>query len=121
MKALAGLALLVVTVAGCGLARDAHIAYTRGNLNSLEVGMSREQVVAVMGQPRGKEAVGATEYLLYRTESPDVDVYGMVGVRGDRDLTPVVLVNGRVVGWGRSYYDHTIRAKIENDVTVRQR
>jgi len=98
------------------------ISQTRTSLNKLEVGMTRQEVVAIMGEPRSREAIGNTEFLLYRTEAPKaVDIYGVMGVQSDRELTPVAIVNGRVSGWGRNYYDNAIRTQVNADVTVRSR
>ena len=106
------IAALMMSLAGCGAAVDGVNLYTsstnRSSLNKLEVGMSREQVLAIMGDPYKREAVGRNEFLLYRTET-----YG----NDDSTYTPIVLVNGRVTGWGRNFYDDVRRAEL----TIKQR
>jgi hypothetical protein len=99
-------------LAGCGAVVDGANLYTsstnRGGLNQLAVGMTKEEVIAIMGTPHKREAIGRHEFLLYRTET-----YG----DGDRSFTPVVIVDGRLTGWGRNFYDDVRRA----DLTIRQR
>jgi len=56
-----------------------------------------------MGNPEKREVYGRTEFLMYTT--------------GNFTLTPIAIVDGRLLGWGRRYYDDTIKA----NATVRQR
>ena len=60
-------------------------------------------MIAIMGTPHNREADGRAEFLAYRTET-----YG----DGDWSYTPVVLVDGRVTGWGRNFYDNVRRSEI---------
>jgi hypothetical protein len=76
--------------------------------NKLQVGMTREQGNAAMGQPEKREAYGRTDFLMYRTNLNTID---------DIAFTPIAIVDGRVAGWGRNYYDNALKA----DVTMRQR
>lgn len=112
-------AAFAAVLAGCGMVRDAMIPDTRANLTKLELGMTREQVIALLGEPRSKEASDGVEYFMYRTEPPvqGRDVYGVASVGNDREVTPVAFKDGRVIGWGRNFYDSRIKA----DVTVRNR
>lgn len=70
---------------------------TSSIINSVELGMTKSEVVAVMGDPVSVSAKGATEYLNYAlSETSDDAYYGFT--------TPyyVRLVNGRVDAYGRS-------------------
>jgi hypothetical protein len=73
------------------------------NTIMLQVGMTRDEVVATMGKPQIREAYGRTEILIYRTDL-------LIGPQ-TVDFTPVVLVNGKVTGWGREIYDETRRKR----------
>ena len=72
----------------------------------VEVGMTQNQVVSILGEPRMREAYGGTEFLIYRTGShstPD-------------ELMPIAIVNGRVTGIGRNVYDNVVRSKAQSDL-----
>jgi outer membrane protein assembly factor BamE (lipoprotein component of BamABCDE complex) len=97
-------------VVGCGLVTANR---NRDALLSLQVGMSRDEVINMMGQPSKREAYGSTEYLLYKTDT--------TGQSERADFTPVAITNGKVVGWGRNYYENAVRSKIDADITVKQR
>jgi hypothetical protein len=96
---------VALATTGCGVLNAIQARSNNANLMKLEVGMSRNQVLQLMGQPDKREAYGNSEFLIYRTPS---DFF-----------TPIAIVDGKVVGWGRNYYDNAIRSKIEADVTVR--
>jgi hypothetical protein len=92
------------------------IQKTRGNLNNLEVGMTKDQVIAVMGRPHTREVFPdetghSVEVLIYITEYTDA------GSIPDSDKTPICLRDGKVTGWGRNFYDRTQK----HDITIRQR
>lgn len=118
MRALGGAlaAIVILCGGGCGIARTMSISQSRANLAKLEIGMTKDQVIAVMGEPRSREAYPNVEFLMYQTELEDVYQ------RTDERITPVAFVNGRVVGWGRNYYEEKAKtSRIEGDVTVRNR
>jgi hypothetical protein len=78
----------------------------------VQVGMPRDEVLAVMGQPEKREAYGNTEFLIYR-----MDWRG--GTEKD-NFTPIAIVDGRVTGWGRNFYDTTMRSKVDANITIKQ-
>jgi outer membrane protein assembly factor BamE (lipoprotein component of BamABCDE complex) len=92
--------------AGCG----AYItSINNSNINTvLKVGMTRDEVIAIMGTPQKREAYGRTEFLIYRTS---------LNTNDPNSFTPIAIVDGRVIGWGRNFYDNAVKA----DITVRQR
>lgn len=92
------------------------IQKTRDNLNKLEVGMTKQQVIEVMGSPYTREvfpdeAGQSVEVLVYITQYTDS------GAIPDSDKTPVCLRDGKLIGWGRNFYDRTQR----HEITVKQR
>ena len=92
MKRIIAAASIVLVLAGCGVV----VANKNSSaLLSLNAGDTKEQLIALMGQPKSREVYGKNEYWFYKT-----------GVSGDDRLayTPVLLNDGRVVGWGNNYY-----------------
>jgi len=89
---------------------------TRERLNDLELGMSKQDVVRLMGRPYSREVFtgrdGETlDFLFYITQ------YTSSGPIPDSDKTPLCFREGKLVGWGRNFYDRTEKY----DVTIRQR
>ena len=110
MKTLSTLLLIVsVTLSGCA---------TASKINSVQIGMTKDQVIQVMGKPTSTSAQGAElEYLNFAlAETTDDAVY-------DRTKPYYVrLVNGKVESFGRlgdfnSTQHPTVR--IETDSTVK--
>jgi len=91
-KILVPLLFLIAMLAGCG----GIAARNSAALNKLNLGDSKEAVVALMGEPKHKEAYGNKEYWLYITT-------GFASQDEDR-FTPVVFTGGKVVGWGKKYF-----------------
>jgi len=93
-----------------------NIEKARNNLNHLEVGMTKDEVIGIMGPPYTREMFPdetgqPVEVLVYITQYTDS------GPIPDSDKTPICLRNGRLIGWGRNFYDRTQK----HDVTIRQR
>ena len=87
MKRLVAVILSLSFLCGCA---------TAGRMNQVSLGMSKAEVIRVMGQPVSTSAKDNTEYLNYRlSETSTADYYG--------DYTPyaVCLKNGKVVSYGR--------------------
>ncbi len=63
-------------------------------LAAVRVGMTREDVIQQLGQPHGREMVGATELLTYR---PDWTVTPA------QAQTPIAVTEGKVAGIGPTY------------------
>ena len=69
----------------------------------LEVGMSKEEVINIMGKPYNREAYTtsdekALDFLIYLTKYTDG------GSIPDNNTTPICFLNGKVTGWGRNFY-----------------
>ena len=77
-----GLLLLVILLAGCG---------TASRLNSVQLGMTRDQVVDVAGTPSSTSQMGNTQYLKYHLTSDWIFT----------DRYYVRLTDGRVDAFGR--------------------
>lgn len=100
--------LVALTLAGC----------RRGDsrVENLATGISRDSALAVMGATPEVP----TQYLV-NGQYIEAMVYRRQGAEGDfaalvrRDLTPVVLVNGLVTGWG---WDHWDSVATENTIEV---
>ncbi len=116
MKSLTIMAFLIL-LTGCTSVEYIR-AKNRENLIKLNIGMTKEQVLKVMGtktefaddgsgmivnNPYRSEIVKADdgsilEILLYYTDMKSVD-----GAVTDDELTPIVISNGVLIGWGWSF------------------
>jgi len=78
----------------------------------LQVGMSREEVLSIMGPPRQVETIGNVEFWLYR---PSIEE------NQPENITSIGILNGRVSGWGRGYYEDATRGMVGSDGSVSKR
>lgn len=75
-------------------------------VESLSLGISRDSAVTVMGT-----AAEVPSQYLVKGQYIEAMVYRRPGAEGDfsalerRDLTPVILVDGSVTGWGWDHWD----------------
>ena len=69
---------------------------------SVEVGMTRAEVLAIMGKPQREESYGGTVFLIYARSAGNEDPL--------TDFIPVALVDGRVTGVTRTLYDTVVKA-----------
>lgn len=86
-------------------------------LNSLSLGMTKAEAIAVMGTPKSTRAADGVEYLTYRLSSSFLDTNG-----SDTSDYFVKIVSGRVAAYGEkgdfdSTKDPTLSVKA--DVTTR--
>lgn len=89
--------VLALVVSGC----------ERGDarLEQLTVGISKDSVVAVMGAPARR-----VDPFLSRGQYIEAMYFAKDGgsgaeARTDRSLSPVIVVNGQLAGWGWTYWD----------------
>lgn len=81
------------------------------NLLKLEIGDAKSKVLKIMGNPHKNEK--------YQIENSIYDVwfYRTAHTPDDREtddeFTPIVIIDGKVAGWGRNFYDNTIKIKQE--------
>ncbi|HKQ23145.1 MAG TPA: SHOCT domain-containing protein [Burkholderiales bacterium] len=91
---------------------------TANKIAGVRLGMTKDEVVKVMGEPASVSAQGGAEYLNYAlSETDDQAFYGFT--------TPyfVRLINGKVESYGRSGdFDSTKTptVRIESDQTIKQ-
>jgi len=66
----------------------------------LQPGMSKQQVLAVLGPPRGREV-----YQKYNDVMVEYLIYDHF--QRYEDKTPICFINNKIVGWGKTFYqDH---------------
>lgn len=82
------------------------------SIMGLQLGESRATAVATLGPPDKREAyqsqTGEIEFLFYRTKAWD----GQGAVASDDQFTPVAFRAGKLVGWGRNFYEQTIKIAV---------
>ena len=107
-----GLGVLLVSVTlfiGCA-------DINRDNLNKLEVGMTKGQVLEIMGKPYRREAEGSREWLLYETKAQR----GYLWTESDY-LTPLLIEDGKLVGWGKNFWvTKEQKYDVKIDQTIKQ-
>ena len=86
-------------------------------LLSLEIGMSKQQVLEVMGDPDLNEAYKSLHgksvaIFFYYTERKSRD-----HVIIKDETTPVVFEKGELIGWGSEFYE--VKQKIEMDINIK--
>lgn len=65
-------------------------------------GMTRQEVLAALGPPERQEIYGTTEFLIYSADG-NTDT-------AQSNFIPVAIVDGRVTGTGRAFYDAMVQA-----------
>ena len=95
---------LMATIAGC--AENGSVTASAKVMN-VEVGMSQNQVLAIMGPPQRREIHGGTEFLIYPAGGASEDAVA--------NFVPIAIVDGRVTGIGRNLYDTVVHAKAQVD------
>jgi hypothetical protein len=110
------LSILLVACAGSPARTGWEAERNRENMLGLNVGQSKDQVLIVMGKPYKTESYvidgKPVEFWLYLTEGKSVHDPRLT----DAYFTPLSFENGILKGWGRNYYDNTLR--IKKDVTI---
>jgi len=94
---------IIVFVAMCVLlcsCASSAIHKTNANLMRLKTGMSQDEAMTIMGPPTLSERYDAADgnqvsILYYRTERKKTTV-----LSAKDECTPVVFMNGKLVGWG---------------------
>ena len=88
-------------------------------LLSLEMDMSKQDVMKIMGNPDLNEA-----YKSLHGKSVVIFFYYTQRKRNDGNVTkdettPVVFENGRLVGWGSEFYE--TKRKVEMDINIKNK
>lgn len=97
---------LALAIGACGIARQVESGRTKKQLLHLQVGMDRDAVLLLMGKPDVREAYGDAEFLFYETNHWANEEH--------RRYTPILLKDGKVVGWGQKYYIDSTGQKNRN-------
>lgn len=110
--------LLSCVLLGCA-SYSSFTLLNRQNLTQLQLGMTKEQVHEVMGiqtfrkynnpyrTAMGTKNDEVTEVFYYWTDGT------ASGGIEDNELTPVVFLNGKVIGWGREFFSEYDVEKID--------
>lgn len=99
--------LAIILFAGCGPTEKTKAKAQKNirSILSLDIGMTKDEVLATMGKPKKKEnrsSDGKTiEFWFYLTEGLTIDD----GRVRDSDYTPLAFEEDKLIGWGRSFYD----------------
>ena len=111
------LLLLLIIIASC--ASQTKDALNRDNLMKLELGMTREQVIQIMGKPDFTEAYqkpgGVSETFFYYTKTRRVDTYRRWpdDTITQDECTPVEFEHGKLIGWGDEFYQRKRKVEFE--------
>ena len=108
------IAVVAVVCSSCVIGTEMRVANTNAKMANLSIGMAKAKVIEVMGPADKTEGYqtksgGFMEFLLYRSAVWD----GSQRAKGDKQWTPVCLIDGKVKGWGRNFYDDTIKIRKE--------
>ena len=93
------LAVAAVTLS-CGGCQWRERTTNLENSRNLRVGMSKEQVISVMGQPLADEAYSSPNLWFYYIDTKWYD-----GLATEDECMPLVFKNGKLVGWGNDFYN----------------
>jgi len=104
------LMMMAVVLVGCGSPVGEDVDANNSNLAKLGIGMTKAQVLDIMGPPATIEAYktksgGTLEFLIYRNKWD--------GRQGDAQWTPICIIDGKTEGWGRNFYGDTIKIRKE--------
>lgn len=119
MKKIASVFFIIVLLVGCAgspVQTGWEAEANRKAILGLNIGMTKTEVIQVMGEPRTTEAYSMegrnTEFWLYLTEGKTITDRSM----GDKNFTPLAFENGILIGWGRNFYDQTLKYEHKIDI-----
>jgi hypothetical protein len=103
--------IIVLIIVGCVRLDERN----RENLLNLKDGMTKQQVLQIMGKPYKTESYrienGMLEFWMYYTDPPARIPYYRPKLN-DSNFTPLAFENGILTGWGRNFYDHAMKVKV---------
>ncbi len=91
--------IAVLLLTGCGWIEGSR---NLENARSLRVGMTKKQVLAIMGEPIRNEIFAKPDVWYYFIQTVWMD-----GLTTEDECMPLVFRNGILVGWGNEYYART--------------
>lgn len=109
MKYLIATLTTILFLSGCA---------TANKISGVQLGMTRDDVIRVMGKPTSVSAQGGSEYLNYALSETDDDA-----ARGSTTRYYVRLINGKVESYGRTGdFDSTKTptVRLESDQSIKQ-
>ena len=96
---------LFLILSGCVGQTRWEAAKTQKNLPLVKQGMTVAEVTTLLGEPRDRESIPARgktyEVVRYQTRFTGDSVFI---APSDDDMTPFIFADGKLVGWGRTYY-----------------
>ncbi|TXH48363.1 MAG: DUF3192 domain-containing protein [Cellvibrionales bacterium] len=111
---------LIMALSGCVSTSEIR-AENRQKLTSLSPGMSKEEILSIMGTKTIKADTGVVVTNPYRTEMYKsnghafelllyyTDIQKADGAITDDELTPLVMKDGKLDGWGWSYWNDIVK------------
>jgi SmpA/OmlA family protein len=94
----------LLQLSGCANTTNSSSVGSAKNIGDIDVGMTQNQVLSILGQPQLRETYGGTEFLIYDNDAG----------RG----VPIAIVGGRVTSIGRAAYDVVVRSKGQADLVI---
>lgn len=99
-----GFGLVLLLLAGCVFPWDAKTNVE--NAKQLRVGMTKAEVLRIMGEPHRNETFNRPDVWYYYSETNWLD-----GFVTEDECFPLLFKDGKLQGWGNSFYT---RYRIEN-------
>lgn len=119
MKRILFYLVFVAVIAGCAgspLGTGWEAEANRDNMLKLNINMTKAEVISAMGKPYKTEMYEIdgkhVEFWLYLTEGKSINDSRLM----DGNFTPLAFESGILEGWGRNYYENTI--KIQSEVKI---
>ncbi|MPM73683.1 hypothetical protein SDC9_120665 [bioreactor metagenome] len=92
-------ALLAGVSAGCASMPWNEAAHNIENSKELRVGMTKSEVLEVMGEPVSDETFSTPDVWYYFIQSVWMD-----GLTTEDECMPLVFEEGKLIGWGNPFY-----------------
>ena len=103
-------AAVLLASAGCALNPWYTASRNIDNSKRLRVGMTKNEVLEVMGEPLADEIFCTPDCWYYYIEPVWVD-----GLTTEEECMPLVFEDGKLIGWGNDFYlDHQIKRRKED-------
>ncbi len=99
MKRIFALAAALLLAAGCSWFPWEEARINIENSKQLRVGMTKAEVLDIMGEPIGDEVFCRPDVWFYYSTTEWAD-----GLVTEDECLPLVFEKGVLVGWGRAYY-----------------
>lgn len=102
-----GLVLVAILFSGCRIFPGYEEKNNLENSKQLRVGMTKAQVLAIMGEPLSEEAFSKPDLWFYYIQCIWSD-----GLITEGECLPLVFKEGKLIGWGNLFYN-AYRLKIQ--------